>query len=99
VEGAGGRRELCATNGPHHHKGLDAVLLFLTNLGLGLDNVPELDDIVLNLLDVDGTGNLVGARHLFNVSLELAHILPVAFRTYDLTLLGDFGVRGGRESN
>jgi hypothetical protein len=99
VEGAGSRQELCATNEPHLHKGRDAVLLFLTNLRLVLDNVPELDDIILNLLDVDGTRNLVGTRHLFNVRLELAHILPVDFRIYDLTLLGDFGVGRGRESN
>jgi hypothetical protein len=31
---------------------LDAVLLFLIDLGLGFDNVPELDDVILNLLNV-----------------------------------------------
>ena len=35
---------------------------------------------------------------LFNVCLELAHILPVDLRIDGLTLLGDFGVRCGRES-
>ena len=34
-------------------EGLDAVLLLLDNLRLGFDNIPELDDIILNLLNVD----------------------------------------------
>ncbi len=34
-------------------EGLDVVLLLLNNLGLGFDNVPELDDVILNLLNVD----------------------------------------------
>ena len=34
-------------------EGLDVVLLLLTNLRLGFDNVPELDDVILNLLNVD----------------------------------------------
>jgi hypothetical protein len=32
---------------------LDAVLLLLADLGLGFDNVPELDDVILNLLNID----------------------------------------------
>ena len=32
---------------------IDAVFLFLIDLGLGFDNVPELDDVILNLLNVD----------------------------------------------
>jgi hypothetical protein len=49
------------------------------------DIVPELDGIVLNLLNLDWTGNLVG-DHLFNVHLELAHILPwlLAFLVYSV---------------
>ena len=34
-------------------EGLDAVLLLLNNLGLGFDNIPELDNVILNLLNVD----------------------------------------------
>ena len=34
-------------------EGLDVVLLLLTNLRLGFDNIPELDDVILNLLNVD----------------------------------------------
>ena len=34
-------------------EGLDAILLLLASLGLGFDNVPELDDVILNLLNVD----------------------------------------------
>jgi hypothetical protein len=79
--------------------GLDTVLLLLADLRLGLDHVPELDNIVLNLLNVGCFGNMVGARHLFNVHLEFAHIIPGDFRIYDLTLLGNLGVGGGRESN
>ena len=78
---------------------LDTVLLFLTDLRLGFNNVPELDGIILNLLNVDRTGNLVGACHLLNVCLKLVHILLIDFRINDLTLLGDFSVRRGRESN
>ena len=44
---------------------LDVVLLLLTNLRLGFDNVPELDNVILNLLNVDWTRNLVGTHHLF----------------------------------
>jgi hypothetical protein len=32
---------------------LDTVLLFLADLGVGFDNVPELDDVILNPLNVD----------------------------------------------
>jgi hypothetical protein len=53
--------------------------LLLANLGLGFDNVPELDDVILNLLN--------------------PNILPADFRVFDLTLLGNFGVRCGRESH
>ena len=74
------------------------VLLLLADLGLGLDHVPELDNIVLNLLNVGCIGNMVSARHhLFNVRLEFAHIIPVDFRIYDLTLLAYLDVGGGRE--
>ena len=74
------------------------VLLLLADLGLGLDHVPELDNIVLNLLNVGCIGNMVGTRHhLFNVRLEFAHIIPVDFRIYNLTLLVYLGVGGGRE--
>ena len=45
---------------------LDMVLLLLTNLRLGFDNVPELDNVILNLLNVDWTRNLVGTHHLSN---------------------------------
>jgi hypothetical protein len=38
-------------------------------LGGGLDSVPELDDAILNVLNIDRTGNMVNARHLFNVGL------------------------------
>ena len=34
-------------------EGLDAVLLLLASLGLGFNNVPELDNVILNLLNVD----------------------------------------------
>ena len=34
-------------------EGLDVILLFLASLGLGFDNVPELDNVILNLLNVD----------------------------------------------
>ena len=34
-------------------EGLDVVLLLLASLRLGFDNVPELDNIILNLLNVD----------------------------------------------
>ena len=74
----------------------DAVLLFLANLGLGLDNVPELNVVILNLLNADRIGNVVGTRQLFNARLELAQILPVDFRINDLTLPGNFGVRRGK---
>ncbi len=42
-------------------EGLDAALLLLNNLGLGFDNIPELDNVILNLLNVDWTRNLVSA--------------------------------------
>jgi hypothetical protein len=75
----------------------DTILLFLTNLRLGFDDVPELDDIILGLLNVGRTGDMVGARHLFNIRLKLAHILLVDFGIDYLSLLIDFGVRCGRE--
>jgi len=31
----------------------DAVLLLIANLRLGFDNVPELEDVISNLLNVD----------------------------------------------
>ena len=74
---------------------LDAILLLLADLGLGFDNVPKLDDVILNLLNVDRTGYLVCTHHLFDVCLEL----PVDFKIDYLTLLGDFGVRCSGESD
>jgi hypothetical protein len=75
------------------------ILLFLTNLRLGFDDVPELNDIILDLLNVNQTRDMVGAHHLLNICLKLAHILPVDFGIDYLTLLIDFGVRCGRRSD
>lgn len=48
---------------------LDATLLFL---GLGLDYVPELDDVVLDLPRVHVARKVVAIRRLPNISLEFA---------------------------
>jgi hypothetical protein len=48
-------------------KSFDTILLFLTNLRLEFDNVLELDDIILDLLNVNRTGDMAGTRHLLNM--------------------------------
>ena len=77
----------------------DTILLFLTNLRLGFDNILELDNITVDFLNVNRTGDMVGARHLLNIRLKLAYILPVDFGIDYLTLLIDFGMRCGKESD
>ena len=74
-------------------QGLDTILLFLADFGLGFDDVPEPDDVILDLLNVDRTEDMVGAPHLLNIRLELAPILPVDFRMGYFALLIEFGVR------
>lgn len=51
-------------------QGLDAILLFLTDLGLGFHYVPKLDDIILDLLNVDVDRDVVATRYFFHVGLE-----------------------------
>lgn len=76
-------------------KGLIAVLLLVRDLGLGLDNVPELENVVLDPGNVDRAGYVVGTRHLLDVGLELAN----DFGIDDVALCADLVVRGGRESH
>jgi hypothetical protein len=78
---------------------LDTVLLVRANFGERFDNRPQLQNIVLDLLDVDGSGHGISASHLFNVSFELANVFSNDFRVFDFALFGDFGVRSGGESD
>jgi len=48
-------------------KCLNAVLLLITNFWLRLDNVPELKDVILNLLNIDAAGDIVTARHFLDI--------------------------------
>ena len=59
---------------------LDTILLFLADLGLGLDDILELDDIILDHLNVDRTGDIVHTHHLLDICFELVHILPIDLR-------------------
>ena len=79
-------------------EGLDTVLLLLADLWLRLDNVPQLQNILLDLLDVGRGDDGVAAGHLLDVGLELPDILSHNFLVDDVALLGHLGVRRGRES-
>ena len=79
---------------------LDLGLLLVGDLGLGLDDVPELKHVVLDLLHVGGLGDdIVRARHLLDVRLELADVLADDLGVDDLALGGDFGLGRGGESD
>ena len=52
-------------------QGFDAVLLLVADLGLVLDNVPELENAVLDLLDVGWWCDSVTTGHLLDVGLKL----------------------------
>ena len=65
----------------------------VADFGLGFDDVPEPDDIILDPLNFGRTEDTVGAPHLLNIRLELAPIVPVDFRMDYFALLIEFGVR------
>lgn len=77
----------------------DAVLLLLANLGLGLHDVPELEDVLLDLLHVRRRDNGIAAGHLLHISLELADVLAHNLLVHDVSLLRHLGMRSGRERN
>lgn len=74
-------------------KSLGAVLLVVADLRQSFDDGPQFEDIVLDLLDVDGTRNSVAAAHFFDLSLELADVLADDFRIFDFAFLGDLCIR------
>ena len=81
-------------------KRFDAVLLLLADLGLGLNDTPEFRNIILDLLHVGGLGDdIVRARHLLDVRLELADVLTNDLGVDDLALSGDLGLGRGREGD
>ena len=69
---------------------LDAAFLLFANLGLRLDEVPELQDVFVNLVDVDVARDGVTVGHLLDVRFELADVLAVDFGVDDLALLREF---------
>jgi hypothetical protein len=78
---AGACRSLVQTNRPRHVS-LGAGRYSVPRvLRPGIDNVPEIEDATLNPpnADTDRTENLVCARHLLDIHLELAHVLSVDF--------------------
>ena len=79
---------------------LDLGLLLVGDLGLCLDDVPKLQHVVLDLLHVGGLGDdIVRARHLLDVRLELADVLTNDLGVDDLALSGDLGLGRGREGD
>ena len=77
----------------------DAVLLLLANLGLTLDDIPQLEHVLLNLLDVGGSRDSIAAGHLLNVGLELPDVLTNDLLVDDVALLRDLGVRSSGEGD
>lgn len=74
----------------------DAVLLVLTDTGLRSDYSPQLQDVILHLLDVY-SGDGVSTGHLLDISFQLANILPDDFGVDNITFLRDFGMRSSGE--
>ena len=79
---------------------LDLGLLLVGDLGLGLDDVPELKHVVLDLLHVGGLGDdIVRARHLLDVRLKLTDVLADDLGVDDLAFGGDLGLGRGGEGD
>jgi len=78
---------------------LDAVLLVLADLRQSFDDRPQFEHVILDLLDVDSTGDSVAAGHFFDVSLELADNFADNLRVFDFALFGDLCMRSSWESN
>ena len=78
---------------------LDPALLLLADLWLRLDNVPQLQNILLDLLDVGWSHDGVGTGHLLNVGLELPDVLTNDLLVDDVALLRDLGVRSSGEGD
>ena len=55
-------------------KRLDAVLLLEADSQLQLDNCPDFENIILDLLDIHSPSDGVTAGHFFNVGFQLADI-------------------------
>ena len=85
----------------HHSfvKRLDTVLLFLTDPTLRLEDRPELQNIILDLLDdIEGSGNGIIAGHFLNVlSLWFTGILANDLRIYNIALCSDLCLGSSRE--
>ena len=79
-------------------EGFDLVLLLVGDFGLRLDDTPELEHVVLDLLHVDNVlDNVVCARYLLDVCLQLAYILADNLKINYLALSGKLSMQRGRE--
>ena len=78
---------------------LDAVLVLVADLGLALDDVPELEHVVLDLLNVRGRRNGVAAGHFLDVGLELTDVLADDLGVDDIAIVRDLGVRRSGEGH
>jgi hypothetical protein len=80
-------------------EGLNTILLLLANLRLRFDDIPQLENIVLNLLDIDEAGSRAASSHLFDVSFEFPDVLSHDLRIYDVALRRYFSMRSRGESD
>ena len=80
-------------------KGLDSALLLLADLRLRLDDIPELQNVFLDLLDVGWRDNGVRTCHLFDVGLELPDVFTDDLLVDDVTFVRNLGVGSSRERN
>ena len=75
----------------------NATLLLLAGLGLRLDDISELGDVILNLLDIVRRRDGVTASLLLDVGFELAHLFTDDLGVDDVALFIHVGVRSGGE--
>jgi hypothetical protein len=78
---------------------LDAILLLLADFWLSFHESPQLENIFLNFLDINGSGDSIAACHFLNVCLQFAYILSNNFRVDNVTLVRNFRTRSCWECN
>lgn len=66
---------------------------------LSLDNGPQFQNVILNLLDVDCTRDSVSAGHLLDIGFKFTDVLADNFGIFDFALLCNLCVWCSRESN
>src|ERR1700691_1406609 len=79
----------------HHSfvKRLNTVLLFLTDPRLRFDDRPELQNVILDLLNIEGSGNGITADHFH----EFTDILANSHRIYYIALCSELCLGSRRE--